>query len=99
MKPRVMELLGLDHIPTMSEMVKDMDLAAMIKTSAGIFTGFTGKTVEILFLTGFLLYEQRYFDRKIAGISSHSRSPSGTDLWRGTCTQRVLQAPGFPCAL
>lgn len=69
MKPRVMALLGLDHIPTLPELVKQIDLAAIIKTSAGIFTGFTGKTVEVLFLTGFLLYEQRYFDLKIAGIT------------------------------
>ncbi|TAL28751.1 MAG: AI-2E family transporter [Alphaproteobacteria bacterium] len=69
-KPRVMEILGLDHIPTMSELVKQIDLAAIIKTSAGIFTGFTGKTVEVLFLTGFLLYEQRFFDRKIQNLSN-----------------------------
>ena len=68
--PKVMNLLGLDHIPTMSELVKQIDLADIITKSAGIFTGFTGTTVEVLFLTGFLLYEQRYFDRKIAGMSN-----------------------------
>lgn len=72
-KPRVMELFGLDHIPTMAELVKQIDLAAIIKTSAGIFTGFTGKTVEVLFLTGFLLYEQRFFERKIQNLSSDKK--------------------------
>ena len=67
---RLMTLLGLDHIPTMSELVQKINIGEFIGKAAAILAGSTGMTVEVLFLTGFLLYEQRYFDRKIQGMSS-----------------------------
>jgi len=68
MLPQVMALLGLDHIPTMSEVLQHFDIADIIKRLAGLFTGIAGKTFEVLFFTGFLLYEQRFFNRKITNM-------------------------------
>lgn len=67
---RLMEILGLDHIPTMAELVQKINLGEIVAKSAAILAGSTGMTVEVLFLTGFLLYEQRFFDHKISGMSS-----------------------------
>ncbi len=64
-KPKILSLLGLDHVPTLQEVVQHFDLASIIKTFAALCTGIAGKTVEVLFFTGFLLYEQRYFARKL----------------------------------
>jgi predicted PurR-regulated permease PerM len=66
--PKVMSLFGLDHIPTVPELLQHIELGTIIKYLAGLFTGIAGKTVEVLFLTGFLLYEQRYFDHKIKAM-------------------------------
>jgi AI-2 transport protein TqsA len=67
-RPRVMEVLGLDHIPSASEVVQHINVAEIIKPLALTFTGLAGKTLEVLFFTGFLLYEQRFFNRKILGM-------------------------------
>ncbi|MDE1153396.1 MAG: AI-2E family transporter [Micavibrio sp.] len=73
MKPKVMALLGLDHIPTIPEIVQHIDLASILKYLAGFFTGIAGKTVEVLFFTGFLLYEQKYFNRKLVEMIEDHR--------------------------
>lgn len=65
LKPKVLVLFGLDHVPTLPEIVQHIDLADILKRVAGLFTGIAGKTVEVLFFTGFLLYEQKFFNRKM----------------------------------
>jgi len=39
-------------------------------TIAATFTGLAGKTLVVMFYTGFLLYEQRFFERKIENMFS-----------------------------
>lgn len=63
--PRVMGLLHLEQEETVREIMHVFNLGAVITTLAKIFTGVAGKTLVVLFYTGFLLYEQRFFDRKI----------------------------------
>lgn len=70
MVPQLMAMFGLDHIPTLDEIMPHVDLGAVIKTLAGLFTGIAGKTFEVVFFTGFLLYEQRFFERKLMSMSS-----------------------------
>lgn len=67
--PKVLALLGLDHIPTVPELLKHIELGAAIKAIAGAFAGLAGKTVEVLFLTGFLLFEQQFFAHKIKAMT------------------------------
>jgi predicted PurR-regulated permease PerM len=66
--PKMMALLGLDHVPTVREILQQVDLSDIIRHLAGIFTGIAGKTFEVMFFTGFLLYEQRFFNNKITGM-------------------------------
>jgi predicted PurR-regulated permease PerM len=69
-RPQVMSLLGLDHIPTAPEIVKQINIGDIIKTMVGVFAGMAVTIIEIIFLTAFLLYEQRFFKNKIANMSS-----------------------------
>jgi AI-2 transport protein TqsA len=70
----LMNLAGLDHIPTMSELVQKINIGEFIGRAAATFAGSTGMTVEVLFLTGFLLFEQRFFDHKIQGMSTDRKA-------------------------
>lgn len=63
--PRFVEFLGLDHLPSINELMKSVDLGHALTFIGLSFTGITGKFLIVLFYVGFLLYEQRYFDRKI----------------------------------
>lgn len=68
--PRLAELLGFDHTPTVKELfsqtIKEyIDIGAFITGFAGMLTGMAGKTLVVMFYLGFLLYEQRFFNRKI----------------------------------
>jgi predicted PurR-regulated permease PerM len=67
---QVAKLLELDHTPTLHEAFKEIfgnyvDLGQFITVFAGMLTGIAGKTIIILFYVGFLLYEQRWFNRKM----------------------------------
>ena len=63
--PRVMALLHLEQEETIREVMNYFNLGAIITTLAKMFTGVAGKTLVVLFYTGFLLYEQRFFKRKL----------------------------------
>lgn len=61
--------LHLDHVPSFEEMREEVmgkyvDIGTVVKYLATMLTDTAGKTLAILFFVGFLLYEQRYFDRK-----------------------------------
>jgi AI-2 transport protein TqsA len=62
--------LGLDHTPTMEEIGSYVDLGKIMTVMAQAFTGMAGKSLVILFYTGFLLYEQKFFNRKIVNMIS-----------------------------
>lgn len=66
--PRAMEMLSPDHQPTIEDMMSHIDIAAIITLIVKAVSGLAGKTVVVVFYTGFLLYEQQFFDRKISGI-------------------------------
>lgn len=62
--------LNLDHTPTLHEAFKEIfgnyvDIGQFITVFAGMLTGIAGKTIIILFYVGFMLYEQRWFNRKM----------------------------------
>lgn len=67
--PQAAAMLGLDHTPTLHDVFKQVfasvDLAALMTGFAAMLTGMAGKTLIVLFYVGFLLYEQRWFDKKI----------------------------------
>lgn len=63
--PRIMTLFHLEQEQTIREIMHVFNLGTVITTLAKIFTGVAGKTLVVLFYTGFLLYEQRFFNRKL----------------------------------
>jgi AI-2 transport protein TqsA len=68
--PRMVVFLNLDHTPTAREFFTDIvgqyiDISYVIKVLVGTLTGIAGKAMIVLFYVGFLLYEQKFFDRKI----------------------------------
>jgi len=67
---KVMLWLNLDHQPTFEEIGSYLDLGKIITFMAQSFTGIAGKSLVIVFYTGFLLYEQKYFNRKIINMIS-----------------------------
>lgn len=69
----------LSHIPedvrpNRNELAGYLDIGAFLKTLVSTFTGIAGKTMVVLFYTGFLLYEQRFFGRKLEEIMSEKKS-------------------------
>ena len=66
--PKFVEFFGLSHVPTVSDLMGYIDLDEAISFLGKTFTGITGKFLIVLFYVGFLLYEQRYFNRKLIGI-------------------------------
>jgi AI-2 transport protein TqsA len=71
--PKLVGLLGLQYVPTAGEIVQYINLPNIIRPLVTTFTGIAGKTLEVLFFTGFLLYEQRFFNRKIAEMIENQR--------------------------
>jgi AI-2 transport protein TqsA len=65
---KVMLWLNLDHEPTFEEIKSYLDLGKIITVLAQSFTGIAGKALVVVFYTGFLLYEQKYFNRKIINM-------------------------------
>lgn len=68
--PQIAGLLRLDHTPTFHELLKEnispyVNIGAIITEFAKMLSGMAGKTLVVMFYLGFLLYEQRFFDRKI----------------------------------
>lgn len=67
---KVMLWVELDHEPNFQEIKEYLDVGKIITILAQSFTGIAGKSLIIVFYTGFLLYEQRYFNRKIINMIS-----------------------------
>jgi len=67
---KLMLWLNLDHEPTFEEIKSYLDLGKIITILAQSFTGIAGKALVVVFYTGFLLYEQKYFNRKIINMIS-----------------------------
>ena len=67
---KLMLWLELDHEPTFEEIKSYLDVGKIITVLAQSFTGIAGKALVVVFYTGFLLYEQKYFNRKIINMIS-----------------------------
>lgn len=67
---KVMIWFNLSHQPTFEEIKSYLDLGKIITVLAQSFTGIAGKILVVFFYTGFLLYEQKYFNRKIINMIS-----------------------------
>jgi AI-2 transport protein TqsA len=63
-------MLHLENLPQLEALVNDarshIDIPALIRLFIGFLTGMAQSTLVVLVYVGFLLYEQRYFDRKFA---------------------------------
>lgn len=64
------EFFGLDDVPSFEQVREEViaryvDVGALVRTLAGLLTDTAGKILIVLFFVGFLLFEQRYFDRKV----------------------------------
>ena len=68
--PKAVAWFHLEHQPTVQELTSYLDLGVMITAIVKAVSGLAGKTMVVMFYTGFLLYEQKYFDRKITGMIS-----------------------------
>ena len=71
---KLMLWLELDHEPTFEEIKSYLDLGRIITVLAQSFTGIAGKALVVVFYTGFLLYEQKYFNRKIINMISDQQT-------------------------
>ncbi len=73
--------LKLENQPTIKEMIGYLDVSAIIKGFAKLFTGIAGKALIVFIYVAFLIYEQRTFSNKITAISS---SPTQEEKIRST---------------
>lgn len=67
------EVMNLNHVPTMREFIDDVvmkhvDIGQFMTSFAGMLTDFIGKTVIVFVFVALLLYEQQFFDRKLARV-------------------------------
>jgi len=67
-------LFHMEHQPTIKELLGYLDLGTLLTVMVKMLSGIAGKAVVVMFYTGFLLYEQQFFDNKIAGMLSDHRT-------------------------
>jgi predicted PurR-regulated permease PerM len=72
--PKIMLMLHMEHEPTVKELFGYLDLGALLTEMVKMLSGIAGKTVIVMFYTGFLLYEQQFFNKKIAGMLSDDKT-------------------------
>lgn len=72
--PQLMKLFNMEHEPTIRDLVSYIDIKTTMKTIAKVLTGLAGKTLIVAFYVGFLLYEQRFFNKKIIGMMEDKRA-------------------------
>lgn len=64
----VLAFFNLEEEVLIAELQQYLNLTGIVATLAATFTGLAGKSLVVMFYTGFLLYEQRFFDRKIINM-------------------------------
>lgn len=72
--PKLVSLFNLEHTPTIRDLFQYIGLGATMTLLAKMFTGFAGKTLVVMFYVGFLLYEQRFFNRKLVGMIQNKKN-------------------------
>lgn len=65
MLPKILALMGLSEQVTAQDIREYFNLTFIITALAKTFSGIAGKAMVVTFYTGFLLYEQKFFNRKI----------------------------------
>lgn len=65
MLPKILALIGLSEQVTAQDIREYFNLTVIITALAKTFSGIAGKAMVVTFYTGFLLYEQKFFNRKI----------------------------------
>ncbi len=66
--PTLLDNIPAPYRPNMHDLTGFIDIAGSITALAKMFTGIAGKTLVVLFYTGFLLYEQQFFRRKLDAV-------------------------------
>lgn len=74
--PVLLESFPKDYRPNPKELAGYLDVGGLITALARTFTGIAGKTLVVLFYTGFLLYEQRFFGRKLHELAKSEAAES-----------------------
>jgi len=72
--PKLMKLFDMEHEPTIRDLVGYIDIKATMKAIAKELTGLASKIIIVAFYVGFLLYEQRFFNKKIIGMMEDKRA-------------------------
>lgn len=72
--PQILSHFPQEYRPNVNELAGYIDIGAFIKAVVQTFTGIAGKTMVVLFYTGFLLYEQRFFGRKLEEMMEQKQS-------------------------
>ncbi len=72
--PKAFTWLGIEHQPTIQELTNYLDVGALVTAVLTAVTGIAGKTVIVVFYTGFLLYEQQFFNSKITAMISDKKT-------------------------
>jgi predicted PurR-regulated permease PerM len=67
---KIMLMFHMEHQPTLEELLGYLDLGALLASMVKMLSGIAGKSVVVMFYTGFLLYEQQFFNKKMAGMFS-----------------------------
>lgn len=67
--PTLLDNFPADYRPSAKEIADYLDVGGFITALVKTFTGIAGKMLVVLFYTGFLLYEQRFFSRKLHEIA------------------------------
>lgn len=65
MLPKILHMLGFDTEVKVQDIREYFNLTFIITALAKTFSGIAGKAMVVTFYTGFLLYEQKFFNRKI----------------------------------
>ncbi|MBI3441004.1 MAG: AI-2E family transporter [Proteobacteria bacterium] len=66
----------LEQQPTIKELMGYLDIGAIMAALVKMLSGIAGKTVVVMFYTGFLLYEQRFFNKKLSGMAANAKTES-----------------------
>jgi len=67
---KTVQKLHLENPLSIKDMAGYFDIGRILRDLAGTFTGLAGTAFVVFVYVAFLLYEQRTFDRKIAGIAA-----------------------------
>jgi len=70
----VLTFFNLEQEVLLAELQQYLNITGIVATLAATFTGIAGKTLVVMFYTGFLLYEQRFFDRKIINMIEDAKT-------------------------